>query len=123
MGLSCGERLRIGVTSSWFANVANFLVACNVVLMCLPYEGMPRRDAAWLERAVNALTGLFILEMALKLTALGCQGYWADVWNRWDGIIVSLSVAEWLAEALALRRASKKHAFICVLTRFEGPAP
>jgi hypothetical protein len=36
-------------------------------------------------------TALFMLEAALKLTAFGCR-YFKDNWNRFDFIIVSLSI-------------------------------
>ena len=50
--------------------------------MCLPYYGMPEDEANLLERTTNIITAAYLLEMLLKHAALGCGGYWSDVWNR-----------------------------------------
>ena len=94
------DRLRVVVTSARFASVANALVVVNVVLMCVPYEGMAAGQAAAIESAVLLLTVAFVVEMGLKLFALGCAAYWADTWNRLDGTIVVLSVLELVAALL-----------------------
>jgi len=99
--LACGERLRIIVASRWFVNVANALVGVNVLLMCLLYDGMPPRDEARIEWTIDSITLLFVAEMGLKQAALGCAGYWADKSNRWDGLIVVVSVIELVANVLA----------------------
>ena len=88
------EWLRAVVSSSCFGGMANALVVLNIVLMCFPYYGMPHERAVQLELAITAITGVFVVEMFLKLLAYGCGGYWADRWNRLDGSIVLLSVVE-----------------------------
>ena len=70
------------------------LVIANFVIMCLPYEGMPEAQEARLETAADALTCLFVVEMILKLCALGCGGYWADRWNAFDGTVTLLAASE-----------------------------
>ena len=89
------------VTAPWFGNASVVLVLVNLVLMCLPYYGMPKEDEDRLEGYGTIISWIFIVEMALKLTAFGCAGYWSDTWNRLDGTIVSLSILEMLASALA----------------------
>ena len=37
-------------------------------------------------------TALFIVEMAVKQHEYGIRGYWRDGWNRFDGILVILSI-------------------------------
>ena len=48
----------------------------------------------WPRQAATVITLIFILEMGLKLLALGCAAYWADGWNRLDGTIVILSMID-----------------------------
>ena len=81
-------------TSDWLANLATALVILNMVLMCMPYEGMSDAYAAKLEDAASIISYLFIAEMFVKLLGLGCAGYWSDGWNILDGTIVSLSILE-----------------------------
>eukprot|EP00966_Prymnesium_polylepis_P150395 3473791-Prymnesium_polylepis.1 len=47
-----------------------------------------------LENAATFISWLFIVEMVIKLTGLGCTDYWRDGWNRLDGSIVLLSILE-----------------------------
>ena len=42
--------------------------------------------------ALLACTDLF--EMLLKLVAFGCEGYWSEPFNRFDGIVVTLSCVD-----------------------------
>ena len=68
-------------TSSTLNNASTFLVLLNIVLMCMPYEGMTPAYASRLEKAATAITWSFIAEMVVKLLGLGCEGYWSDQWN------------------------------------------
>ena len=81
-------------TSDWLINFSTALVILNMVLMCMPYEGMSDEYAAKLEDAASIISYLFIAEMFVKLLGLGCAGYWSDGWNILDGTIVSLSILE-----------------------------
>ena len=89
-------RASLGVTvnETWFGNVSTGLVLFNMMLMCMPYYGMSEEHGASLENAATVVSVLFMIEMALKLTGMGCTGYWSDGWNQLDGTIVSLSVVE-----------------------------
>jgi uncharacterized protein YjbI with pentapeptide repeats len=89
-----GCSLEALATSSALASFSTALVLVNMLIMCLPYEGMPPSYAEALELACTAITGLFVLEMALKLCGLGCLGYWSDNWNVLDGLIVIESVVD-----------------------------
>ena len=86
--------LRALALSDGLSNVATLLVVMNVVLMCMPYEGMPDSYASRLEDGTLLISCAFIVEMALKMAGLGWQGYWSDNWNVLDGTIVLLSVFE-----------------------------
>jgi hypothetical protein len=47
----------------------------------MPYEGMTATYAANLEQGSMVISCLFIAEMGIKVTGLGCAGYWSDGWN------------------------------------------
>ena len=81
-------------TSTHLSHGATVLVIFNILLMCMPYQGMPAEYANAIEEAMLVITWLFVLEMACKLYGLGCVSYWADGWNALDGCIVSLSLFE-----------------------------
>ena len=92
------DRLRALVESDCFAASMLSAVVFNVVVMCLPYQGMPERYASALEATSSALTWLFIWEMVLKLAGLGCQRYWSDPSNVLDGWLVIASGVEMVSD-------------------------
>lgn len=63
---------------------------CDVAL----YAGMSNSLAQTLAVSNYVFTGLFALEMLLKLFALGFFEYVADRFNCFDGVVVILSVVE-----------------------------
>ena len=89
------------MTSPLVDTLTTSLVLVALLLMCLPYEGMPAAYEEMLERGDTVITYIFILEMALKLLALGCSDYWSNKWNALDGTIVSLSIFELIALLIA----------------------
>ena len=97
--LRCG--FKAVATSDTLSNFSTFLVLLNMVLMCMPYEGMPVEYASRLEGAATVITWLFIAELVLKIAGLGCAEYWSDNWNRLDGTIVALSILEMVATELS----------------------
>ena len=90
----CRRPFLAAAESAWLSNTSTGLVVVNMVLMCMPYEGMSEEYAANLEAAASIISYIFIVEMAVKLVGLGCAGYWSDGWNCLDGTIVSLSILE-----------------------------
>ena len=90
----CRQWLCRLVNQDWFGNASTGLVLVNMALMCAPYDGMEAEYEEQLEAAATVISYIFIGEMALKLAAFGCVGYWADGWNCLDGSIVSMSIVE-----------------------------
>ena len=86
--------------SAWLGNASTALVVVNMVLMCMPYEGMSAAYEGRLEDAATVISYIFIVEMAIKVYGLGCANYWSDGWNCLDGTIVSLSIVEIVLTAL-----------------------
>ncbi len=77
----CRRLLAMIAKSSWLGMCTTLLVVLNIILMCMPYEGMPATYEANLEEGSNIISWLFIAEMAVKVVGLGCAGYWSDGWN------------------------------------------
>ena len=82
------------VHTQQFSTSVIVLIFVNVGMMMM--DGYPvdtsRRELLDLSNAV--VTVLFALEMGLKLAAFGLQRYWADSFNRFDGLIVAASLLE-----------------------------
>ena len=67
------------VTSSFADYVSFTLVFTNLVLMCVPYYGMPQESVRQIDLAVDAITYVFVVEMGMKLCALGWKTYWSEL--------------------------------------------
>ena len=87
--------------SDALSNFSTSLVILNMVLMCMPFEGMTDTYSERLELWSGMITWLFIAEFAVKLIGLGFEAYWSDGWNVLDGTIVTLSLLEMVATAFA----------------------
>ena len=91
--LVSSERFQTGVTG---------LVVLNMLLMMCERYPEPESQAKLLELANYGFTAAFTIEMVLKLCALGFSEYWADAFNRFDGVIVVASLIEIAAKELDL---------------------
>ena len=91
------------VRSSWFENVAIAAVCVSTVAECMPFYGEPAAYTAVHNSLSRGLAWFFVAEMVLKLVGLGCAGYWADAWNRIDGILVLISIFEMSVSAVNTR--------------------
>ena len=109
--------LKTMANSDALSNATTILVLLNMALMCMPYDGMSSTYALRLEWGSTLISCIFIAEMALKLAGLGCIAYWADGWNRLDGTIVSLSVVEMAATAIASGTGTSKLSFLRTLSK------
>ena len=58
-------RLAEVMTGSTVGNISTGLVLVNLVLMCMPYDGMSDEYADGLENAATVISWLFIFEMLL----------------------------------------------------------
>lgn len=65
---------------------------------------MSHRYAQTLTFSNNIFTGLFTVEMVLKLFALGFFKYVADSFNLFDGVVVILSLVEIILDVSPLLR-------------------
>ena len=80
------------VMAKWFDYFIMACIVLNVVVMAMSFNGQPDDYTLVLEVFNGIFTWIFILEMVLKLLALGLKGYFSDPWNRFDALIVSISI-------------------------------
>ena len=67
-------------------------IVINTAFMCIDYYGKSDELAKILEYANNSFVVFFFVEMVLKLTAYGWEYYWYVNWNKFDFVIVMLSL-------------------------------
>ena len=71
-----------------------FCVLLNTIVLGLDHAGMSDEMSNILKVANDWFTGIFIIEMTVKLTAIGFVKYSADKMNYLDGGVVMLSIFE-----------------------------
>ena len=96
------EALRRVVKGPAFSNFVMGLVVLNMLLMMCERHPQPEEQVALMEKANLFFTAAFTVEMCLKLFALGLREYWADTFNRFDGVIVVASLFEIAAAEMDL---------------------
>ena len=86
------------VNASFFQTFVIFLILGSTFLMTLKRYPASEEFNDALEDANLIFTLLFTLEMLLKHCAFGFRDYWSEPFNRFDGIIVSLSLVDVISE-------------------------
>lgn len=106
--LDLRERVAQIVFSPSFSLMITALILVNVVLLGVEVDvsaSMAIEDVPSWFGTVNALiVAVFVLEIGLKIFALGCRSFWCGrdaVWNLVDFVIVSVSVVDVLLDFLA----------------------
>uniref|UniRef100_A0A915Q054 Ion transport domain-containing protein n=1 Tax=Setaria digitata TaxID=48799 RepID=A0A915Q054_9BILA len=92
------EKLRAFVVCNHFKRGILFAILINTLSMGVEYHQQPELLTTVLEISNYFFTGLFALEMLLKIGADGLFGYLSDGFNLFDGGIVALSVLELFQE-------------------------
>ncbi|KAF5841710.1 Ion transport protein-domain-containing protein [Dunaliella salina] len=91
------------------------VIVCNTMIMLFAHYNM---NSQW-EKAINytniIVTGVFVVEMVLKIFAVGLPLYLRSDWNKLDIIVTSLSILNVLLEQLATGEASSSTRFLPVL--------
>ena len=67
-------------------------IVINTFFLCIDYHGKTEKLSLILDRSNLSFVVFFTLEMTLKLTAYGFKYYWYVNWNKFDCIIVMLSL-------------------------------
>lgn len=69
-------------------------ILANTIFMAMDRYPIPEDEIIVIERANLVFYFIFLLEMMLKLIAMGCVGYLSRAFNIFDGTIVILSTIE-----------------------------
>jgi hypothetical protein len=80
------------VLSNFFENFIMLTIGLNTLFLCLDYDGAPYGLAKTIEIGNIIFISIFALEACLKLLGLGLRFYFLDTWNRFDFLIVILSI-------------------------------
>ena len=67
-------------------------IVVNTLFLCIDYYDKPDKLAKILDTANTTFVIIFTLEMILKITAHGFRYYWHVNWNKFDCIIVIMSL-------------------------------
>ena len=97
------KSLETFVTHRWFEKMILFMIVLSSCLLAVDSPAEVDKDSRlkyWLDVSDAFFVGLFVLEAALKIVALG-KRYFRNGWNVLDFCIVSLGVASAAITALA----------------------
>mmetsp|Transcript_17433 Transcript_17433/g.12445 ORF Transcript_17433/g.12445 Transcript_17433/m.12445 type:complete len:94 (-) Transcript_17433:285-566(-) len=82
------------IKSSLFDNSMTFAVLLNTVILAMDRYEVPEEEKEIVKTLNDVFTWTFIVEMALKLLAIGPKKYLQDSMNYLDGCVVLLSIIE-----------------------------
>ncbi|XP_066925644.1 sodium channel protein 1 brain-like isoform X3 [Clytia hemisphaerica] len=91
------------VMSPWFELAVTIFILLNTVCLAIEHHNMDKNIEFVLQIANHVFTGIFILEMVLKLIALGLIGYTKSMWNIFDGLVVLMSIVDVIIEITIAR--------------------
>jgi hypothetical protein len=67
-------------------------IVINTFFLCIDYHGKSDELGLILDQSNLSFVVFFTLEMAIKITAYGFKYYWYVNWNKFDFIIVMMSL-------------------------------
>jgi Ca2+-binding EF-hand superfamily protein len=88
------QKLLSLVMHQTFVNFMSAMIALNVVVMAFVSADMSDEFTDFLELLNDIFTWLFFAEAAIKLLCMGFKGYFDDGWNRYDFLVVVVTVFE-----------------------------
>ena len=92
--------LKVIVNSEAFGNLMTLAVAINAGTMAMEKYNMTDEEKAFSELSNSVFSWIFIVEMAMKLLALGVPNYCSEAMNLLDGTVVLFSIVEISMESL-----------------------
>ena len=93
--------LKAIIRFSLFDNFLTMCVLMNTIVMGMDSYSIDAKTAADLEFLNNIFTWIFIVEMSIKLLAIGPRKYSGNVMNLLDGGVVLLSIVEMIMAAVS----------------------
>jgi len=82
------------ITRPSFENTITAAIVINTLILAVQYRGMDRLVETTLTNLNIALLSVFVLELLLKVLALGISGYCADPYNVFDALVVTAGLVE-----------------------------
>ncbi|XP_024081994.1 voltage-dependent calcium channel type A subunit alpha-1 isoform X1 [Cimex lectularius] len=86
--------IRHVVKAQWFYWFVIVLVFFNTVCVAVEHYGQPKYLTKFLYYAEYAFLGLFMMEMLVKMYALGARIYFESAFNRFDCVVICGSIFE-----------------------------
>ena len=89
------EWIQLNLTSkSWFDNFFMACIGINTLTLTIEHHGQPPLLDDILRICNYIFTGLFLMEMVLKIAGFSFRGYIGDRFNIFDGLIAMISLFE-----------------------------
>ena len=88
--------LREIVDSEIFENFIMATIFLNMMTMCISYDGCSEKLIFVLKMFNYLFNSIFIIECLLKLSAYGIRPYFYISWNKFDFVLVFVSIIEWM---------------------------
>uniref|UniRef100_A0A4W3JEW1 Voltage-dependent L-type calcium channel subunit alpha n=1 Tax=Callorhinchus milii TaxID=7868 RepID=A0A4W3JEW1_CALMI len=82
------------VNSTYFEYLMFVLILLNTICLAMQHQGQAQRFSHAMDVLNMLFTGLFTVEMILKLIAFKPRHYFCDAWNTFDALIVVGSVVD-----------------------------
>ncbi|GLC45300.1 Caveolin-2 [Pleodorina starrii] len=76
------------------------LILVNTAVMCVNWYGMPYKVEAATNYINYGLTGYFVLELLVRITALGFRRFFRSGMNIFDAFVVAISLVEMIVDLL-----------------------
>jgi hypothetical protein len=82
------------IEASWFNPFFVVLIVTNTIVLAMEYDGMSKGYSDGLTAVNIALSVAFMVELVLKVVALGVTEYSRDRFNLFDAVVVVMSIVE-----------------------------
>jgi voltage-gated sodium channel len=79
------------------------IVVNAVVLFALGFSQLPAAYVGPLNTIDDAITTLFVIELAVKIRTWGWPKYWSSNWNKFDFVLIALSMPSLAGHFLDMR--------------------
>ncbi|KAK3241913.1 hypothetical protein CYMTET_48359 [Cymbomonas tetramitiformis] len=114
------------VKSPKFEGAVMCCITINCLLMTLSYYGEPAQLTRALSYMQNTFTQLFMIELVLKLSALGTEAYFQSRWNCFDFVLVIFGYIEiWIKQVKSVQFLTSLRVLrlIRLIRHFKGTGP
>jgi len=101
-----------------FDSFITLVIVCNVLCMCVEFEGQPLQMTEVLVYLNYVFSALFAMEAILKIKVFGLTCYFSDAWNKFDSFIVVTSFVGIFIEEVWGGESGLNPAFIRVMRVF-----